>query len=195
MSTLNRATMTQAQMKAQHQVNISAEAAIRKGGCRHCGRPMSLRQRLTGAKFCSEDHQEKARRRHVDLINRRLYESDITRNLRRCETVKYHAPRAAEGESPEFRKDLEFCRRESLMLPGLDRLAQSMRLARSFGDEQLVEPAPCPAAKASLVHAASEPLGIAMPAFKLGIISDDKLRSTRIRVPVAARRSAASCAA
>jgi hypothetical protein len=175
-------------MKAQHQANISADAGIR-GGCRHCGRRMSLRQRLIGSKFCSTDHEEKARRSHVDLINRRLEESDITRDLRLCEAFQCHAPRTADGNMPEFRKDLEFCRRETLMIPGLDKLAQSMRLARSFGDEILVEPAPCPPAKAHLVNAACEPR-LAMPAFTLGLASDARLRTTRNTVP--ACRSAAA---
>jgi hypothetical protein len=178
-------------MKAQPQANISAEAGIRKGACRYCRRPMPVLRRLLGARFCSPDHKEKARRRHVELINLRLEESDITRNLRRCDGFQCYAPRPADGQMPEFRNNLEFHRHETPVLPGLDQLVRSMRLAQPIGDEQLLEPAPCPPAKARMMNAAREPRQISMPALNSGLAREDRLRYRRIKVAVAPCRSAA----
>src|SRR5438477_8419045 len=100
-------------MQNVRKLTFRMQARISAGNaCRYCSRPLSLRQKLTGTRFCSVAHEEFDRRRRVQLIAGRLADTDVTAKLSRSEDYKPVQLEPHAGLQPMARQKLEFCRSE-----------------------------------------------------------------------------------
>ena len=127
---------------SHHIPGASEERRSQKAGCcRHCGRRLTLRQRISGARFCSPGHDELARRTHVEHVSRLLEATDVTKDLQRSEIVQSLPVVLVASEAPKIRREIELCRPQALVLPKCIERNEWDRLAQSFGAQCLLEPA------------------------------------------------------
>jgi len=110
--------------------------------------------------FCSREHAELARHRHIEQISRRLADTDVTQNLPRSEMICQLQPLPPAGDALRIRNESEFARGTALILPKFIELDGANKLAGSFGAECVLSPAePAPGTRTGAIRwmAKSEP--------------------------------------